>query len=82
MVAAVTPTAGGVLFTGEMPGEFDAFDSANGKRLYSFNTGGAVAGGIATYTADGKQYVAAVSANQSRSPVACDGAPSIFIFAL
>ena len=82
MVAAVTPTAGGVLFTGEMTGEFDAFDSASGKRLYSFNTGGAVAGGVATYTVGGKQYVAAVSGNQSRSPVAGGGAPSIFVFAL
>ena len=82
MVAAVTPTAGGVLFTGETTGEFDAFDSSNGNLLYRFNTGGSVAGGIATYAVGGKQYVTAVSGNQSRTSVKGGGAPSIFIFSL
>ncbi len=82
LVAAVTPTAGGLLFTGETTGEFDAFDSADGKLLYQFNTGGSLAGGIATYMVDGKQYIAAMSGNQSRTTVRGGGAPTIFVFAL
>jgi len=82
MVAGVTVTAGGVLFTGETTGEFDAFDAANGKVLYRFNTGGSIAGGIATYAVGGKQYVVAVSGNQSRTSVKGGGAPTIFVFAL
>jgi alcohol dehydrogenase (cytochrome c) len=82
MVAGVTPTAGGVVFTGEMTGDFDAFDSATGKALYRFNTGGAIAGGIATYAVGGKQYVVAVSGNQSRTSVKGGGAPTIFVFSL
>jgi alcohol dehydrogenase (cytochrome c) len=82
LIAAVTPTAGGLLFTGETTGEFDAFDSANGKVLYRFNTGGSLGGGIATYAVDGKQYVVAVSGNQSRTSVKGGGAPTIFVFSL
>ena len=82
MVAGVTATAGGVLFTGETTGEFDAFDAASGKVLYRFNTGGSIAGGIATYAVGGKQYVVAVSGNQSRTSVKGGGAPTIFVFAL
>src|SRR5579884_790432 len=70
MVAAVTPTAGGLVFSGEMSGDFRVFNSATGKILYTFNTGGSVAGGIATYMIGGKQYVAVVSGNRSRTAFA------------
>ena len=82
MVAAVTPTAGGVVFAGEMAGDFDAFDSANGKKLYSFNTGGAIAGGIAPYTIDGKEYIAVTSGNQSRTSIPTLGSPMVYVFSL
>jgi PQQ-dependent dehydrogenase (methanol/ethanol family) len=82
MVAAVTPTAGGVVFSGEIGGDFEAFDSATGKLLYSFYTGGQVAGGVATYAVDGKQYVVAVSGNQSRTAFTGFGAPAVYVFSL
>ncbi len=82
VLAGVTPTEGGVVFTGEMGGEFHAFDAASGKLLYSFNTGGSVVGGVATYSVNGKQYVAAVSGNQSRTAFPGGGSPSLFIFSL
>jgi outer membrane protein assembly factor BamB len=61
LVAGVTATAGGVLFTGDVGNNFLAFDARTGKTLYSFNTGGSVAGGIISYDIGGKQYVAAAS---------------------
>ncbi|HEY5307629.1 MAG TPA: PQQ-binding-like beta-propeller repeat protein, partial [Casimicrobiaceae bacterium] len=48
MYAALTPTAGNVLFTGDLNGRFLALDARNGKTLYSFATGGPIAGGVIT----------------------------------
>ena len=61
LVAAVTPTSGGVLFTGDLDSNFLVIDASNGNTLYKFNTGGTVGGGVVTYEIDGKQYVAAMS---------------------
>jgi alcohol dehydrogenase (cytochrome c) len=46
MVAAVTATKGNVILTGELTGDFLAFDARDGKELYRFNTGGAIGAGI------------------------------------
>jgi len=61
MLAGVTVTSGGVLFTGEVTGDVLVLDTSNGKVLYRFATGGPVAGGVITYRISGKQYVAAIS---------------------
>ena len=65
MIAAVTTTAGDLLFTGELTGDFLALDARTGEVLYRFNTGGPMGGGIVTYAVAGKQYVAAVSGSPS-----------------
>lgn len=83
MVAAVTSTAGNVVFTGELTGDFVTLDALTGDVLYRFNTGGPMGGGIATYATGGRQYVAAASGSPSsfwvdRNP----GSPTIFVFAL
>ena len=54
IVGAVTPTAGVVVFFGDVGGNFYALDSANGEKLWGQNLGGAVI----TYTANGAQKVA------------------------
>jgi alcohol dehydrogenase (cytochrome c) len=61
LVAGVTVTAGGVLFTGDMNNDFLAIDAATGKTLYRFNTGGSIGGGVISYEQQGKQYVASMS---------------------
>jgi alcohol dehydrogenase (cytochrome c) len=66
MVAAVTPTAGGLVFTGEIGGRFLALDSQTGSVRYSYDTKGAIAGGIVTYMQNEKQYVAVEAGNESR----------------
>jgi alcohol dehydrogenase (cytochrome c) len=82
MLAAITPTAGGVLFTGTLDGDFLAMDAKDGKTLYRFNTGGAVASAPSTYLVDGKQYVAIASGNNSRSVWRTGGAMMVAIFSL
>jgi len=54
----MTPTAGGVVFFGDMGGNFYAVDAANGRKLWGQKIGGATGGGVITYTAGGAQKVA------------------------
>ena len=82
MVAALTPTAGGVVFTGDLNGNFLALDAHSGETLYQFNTGGALAGGVSTYKIGDTQYVAATSGNQSRSVWKSTGAMTVILFSL
>ena len=58
LMGGITPTAGGVLFFGDMGGNFYAFDSASGKKLLSTDLGGAIAGGVITYDTGAGQKVA------------------------
>jgi alcohol dehydrogenase (cytochrome c) len=58
IIAAMTPTAGGVVFFGDIGGNFYALDSATGQKLWGQNLGGALGGGVITYTAGGSQKVA------------------------
>jgi len=55
----VTSTASGVVFAGNIEGDFAAFDSETGERLWSYYTGYPIHGTAAmTYMLDGVQYVA------------------------
>lgn len=81
LVAGVTATAGGVLFTGDLDNNFLAIDAANGKTLYSFNTGGSIGGGVLSYAIGGKQYVATTSGVVSGF-FGGTGAATIVVFAL
>jgi glucose dehydrogenase len=58
LIGGVVATAGGLVFTGEGNGEFDAFDAASGDLLWHFNCGAGVNAPPITYAIDGKQYVA------------------------
>ncbi len=82
VVAGVTPTAGGVVFSGDMAGNFFALDSASGQVLYKTATGGAVAGGVISYALGGTQYVAATSGNVSRATFGSSGVPTLILYKL
>jgi alcohol dehydrogenase (cytochrome c) len=58
ITAAVTPTAGGLAFFGDMGGNFYALDAATGQKLWGKKIGGAIAGGVITYSVNGAQKVA------------------------
>ena len=58
MIAGVTPTAGDLVFSADLNGNFFAFDSRNGAVLKEIALNQPVAGGVITYTARSNQYVA------------------------
>jgi alcohol dehydrogenase (cytochrome c) len=58
LVAGVTVTQGGVVFTGDLAGAFLALDARDGRVLYRFDTGQPIGGGVATYAVGARQYVA------------------------
>jgi alcohol dehydrogenase (cytochrome c) len=56
--SGMTPTAGGVVFFGDMGGNFYAVDATDGRKLWGRKIGGAIGGGVITYAANGEQKVA------------------------
>lgn len=59
--AGTLTTAGGLVFTGNLYGEFEAFDATNGKKLWGFQTSSGIIGQPITWTHKGKQYVTVLS---------------------
>jgi alcohol dehydrogenase (cytochrome c) len=54
-------TAGNLVFTGVMTGEFQALDADTGKVLWSFQTPSGIVGQPVTWERNGKQYVTVMS---------------------
>ena len=79
MIAAVTPTAGGLVFTGDLNGNLLALDATSGKIVYRYDTKNAIAGGIITYRSGGTQYVAAAAGNTSFVAWKVTGKPTLFV---
>jgi len=59
--SGVLSTAGGVVFSGKLTGELEAFDADNGTKLWQFKTGSGIEGQPVTWQQDGVQYVAVSS---------------------
>jgi len=53
----VLSTAGGLVFQGQLEGDFTAFDAATGEKLWSQDVRSGAASGPGTYMIDGEQYV-------------------------
>ena len=66
VLAAVTTTAGGLVFAGELTGDFMALSAETGEVLYRFSTGGPTGARIVSYAVEGGQYVAVSSVRPSR----------------
>lgn len=56
--AATLATAGGLVFFGDVGGNFYALDADTGANLFHKKMDGAMGGGIITYTSNGKQRIA------------------------
>ncbi len=83
VVAGVSPTGGGLVFTADLDGNFLALDARTGKPLLKLPIGGSVAGGVITYEVAGRQYVATTSGNISKVTFnASAGSPTIVIMAV
>jgi alcohol dehydrogenase (cytochrome c) len=65
VVAAVTPTAGGLVFSADLRGGLRAFDAESGAVLWELDTGQSIGGGIVSYAVSGKQRIAVASGMKS-----------------
>lgn len=61
--SGILSTAGGLVFSGDMDGNFFALDAVSGKPLWHLQTGGAVWAAPITYVNEGKQYVTVAAGN-------------------
>jgi alcohol dehydrogenase (cytochrome c) len=61
MVAGITATAGGLVFTGNLDGEVLAFDAARGAIVWRKPAGGPIGGGVIVYEAGGRERLAAAA---------------------
>jgi PQQ-dependent dehydrogenase (methanol/ethanol family) len=66
VLAGVTPTGGGLVFSADLAGHFRAFDADTGKVLWELDVGQSIGGGIVSYSAGGRQLVAVASGMKSR----------------
>jgi alcohol dehydrogenase (cytochrome c) len=60
-IAGTMATAGGLVFTGMLTGEFIAVDADTGKIVWQFQTPSGIVGQPITWEKDGKQYVTVTS---------------------
>jgi alcohol dehydrogenase (cytochrome c) len=63
--SALLSTAGGLLFVATYEGMLQALDAETGGILWEFNLGSGTNGGIISYAANGKQYIAVVTGHGS-----------------
>ncbi|MGQ0681495.1 PQQ-dependent dehydrogenase, methanol/ethanol family [Bradyrhizobium sp.] len=61
-------TGGGLVFSGNLHGDFRAIDAKTGKVLWSKTLGSGIGAGPITYMVDGKQYVAIVVGRTAAIP--------------
>jgi alcohol dehydrogenase (cytochrome c) len=59
--AGTLTTGGGLVFTGDLYGEFQAYDADTGKKLWSFQTSSGIIGQPITWSDKGRQYVSVMS---------------------
>jgi len=82
MVAAITATAGGVVFTGDLDGDLFALEASTGKELWRHATGKGMGGGVISYRANGKQHVAAATGMNAATWNIHAGTGRVVVYAL
>ena len=82
MIAAITATGGGIVLTGDLNGDLLAFNADDGRQLLKLATGGPVGGGVITYLANNKQYVAVATGITSGSFKTNGGNARVAVYAL
>ena len=82
MIAAIATTASGLLFTGDLNGDFLVFNAADGKQLLKSSVGAPIGGGVISYLANNKQYVAAAAGITSGSFMTKGGNAKVVVFGL
>jgi len=65
ILAGVTPTAGGLVFTADLGGHVYAFDAESGRVLWETDTGQSIGGGVVAYLAGGRELIGIASGMRS-----------------
>ena len=65
VLAGVTPTAGGVVFTADLGGVLYALDASDGRILWQLDSGQSAGGGVISYYAGGRQLIGIASGMKS-----------------
>jgi len=74
-------TASGLTFTGQIDGNFVAYDANTGNKLWTFQAGWGIGAPPMTYEVDGKQYVTVVAGGNRGNVTTLDG-DAVWTFAL
>ena len=82
ILAGVTPTAGGLVFTASQNGDVYGFDAQTGKILWKASTGLPNGGGVISYSVNGKQYIAVAAGMKSSLWPKPSTASKVMIFGL
>jgi len=77
VLAGVTPTAGGLVFTADLGGNVYAFDADDGRVRWQISAGQSIGGGVVSYVAGGHQRIGVASG--MRSPIWPGGSQSSHI---
>jgi len=71
-----------LLFGGDLNGDFHAYDGRTGKLLWTDHVGLAMAGGVVSYRAGGRQYIAVAAGLKSLNWPVTAGTARIVIYRL
>jgi alcohol dehydrogenase (cytochrome c) len=82
MVAAITATAGGLVFTGDLDGQVLAYDAATGKELWRHATGKAIGGGVIAYQSGGVQRIAVAAGMNAGTWTITSGPGRVIVYTL
>jgi alcohol dehydrogenase (cytochrome c) len=81
LVGGTLATAGGLVFTGEPNGKFNAYDAATGAVLWSSETGAGVGAPPMSYVVNGRQFIAVATGRPAGEPPTRPGG-AVRVFAL
>jgi len=82
VLAGVTPTAGGVVFTADIGGTAYAFDADSGRVLWQQNLGQSIGGGVLSYAVGGRQRIGMAVGMRSPLWPGASAASRIVVFGL
>jgi alcohol dehydrogenase (cytochrome c) len=82
VLGGITPTAGGLVFAGDLSGAFYAFDAESGRILWQNALGQSVGGGVVSYCAGGQQRVAVTAGMRSGLWADASSSSRIVVFGL
>ena len=82
LISGVTTTGGGLVFCGDLNGDFSAYDGRTGERLWRHHLGEPMGAGVVSYEAGGRQYIAVAAGLESLNWPLTPGTARIVIYRL